>query len=92
MLAAADHVRDAGVGVEHLERLDAHPLELGVAEAGQRRLVAGAHPIQRLLAGDVLEPQVGVVLGGGIGAGVRRHASHCGRGGSVRCSTQVNEG
>ncbi len=67
VVAAADHVGNAGVGVEHLERLGAHPFEILVAKARQRRLVARPHPIQRLVAGDVLEPQVRIVVvfGGG---------------------------
>ena len=62
MLAAAAHIRDAGVGVEHLKRLGAHPLELLAAELRERRFVASPHPRQGVLAGDVFKPEIGVAL------------------------------
>ncbi len=64
VLAAAPHVRDAGIGVEHLQRFGAHLLEPVAAQLGERGLVVLAHPVQRVVAGDVLEPQVGVVSHG----------------------------
>ena len=62
VVAASAHVRDAGIGVEHFERLGAHLLEAVAAELGERGLVVLAHPVQRVVAGDVLEPQVRVVV------------------------------
>ena len=88
VVAAAHHVGDPGVGVEHLERLGAHPLELPVAELRQGRLVVRAHPVQRLVAGDVLQPQVGV---GGAAQERQMSWSHCGLDGSVSCITRTNE-
>ena len=59
-VAAAADVRNPRIGVEYLERLGAHLLEAFVAQRGKRRLVVAADPVQRVVAGDVLEPEVGV--------------------------------
>ena len=59
VLAATPHIRDARIGVEHLQRLGAHLLEPVAAELGESGLVVLAHPVQRVVAGDVLEPQIG---------------------------------
>ena len=85
IVAATAHVGNPGVGVEYLERFGAHALELLAGELGQRRLVAGAHPVQRLLAEDVFQPQIGV------DRLVTRHATHSYGGGSVTCITPSNE-
>ena len=61
VLAAAADVGDAAVGVEHLEGFGAHLLEAVVAQFGQRRLVVGAHPVQGVVSGDILEPNVRVI-------------------------------
>ena len=61
VIAAAADVRDARIGVEHLERLGAHLLEPFTGELGERGFVAPANPVQRVVAGDVLEPEVGSV-------------------------------
>jgi hypothetical protein len=89
VLAAAAHIWDAGIGVEHVERLGAHLLEVLAAELGHGRLVASAHPVQCVLAGDVLQPQVRIVQL--VGGGGSLHKNNCGRGGTVSCVTQKNE-
>ena len=58
VVAAAPHVRDPGVGVEHLQGFGAQLLEPVAGQFGDRRLVVLVDPRQRLVAGDVLEPQV----------------------------------
>ena len=73
VLAAPPHVGDAGIGVEHLEGLGPQLLEAIVAKLVDGRLVVPAHPVQGVVAGDVLQPQIGVV----------RHGCHCGRAGTV---------
>ena len=65
-LTAPSYVGDAGVGVEDFQRLGAHALETFTAELGQRRFVVCVHPGERVVAGDVLEPEVGVVVHGTI--------------------------
>ncbi len=62
MVAAPAHIGDAGIGVEHLERLGTHLLEVVTTESGDRGLVVCAHPGQRVVAGDVLEPQIRIVF------------------------------
>ena len=65
-VALAREERDAVLGVQHLQHLCADRRVLG--PRGQlllRRGIALAHPVQRLLALHVLQPQVGVVLGRG---------------------------
>ena len=85
VFAAAGHIGNAGIGVEHLECLGTHLFEQLPAELRQRRIVVGAHPIQRLVVGDFLEPQVRVLLGR-----LRCHATHCAGDGSVRCITSID--
>ena len=82
ILAAAPHVRNAGIGVEHLQRLGAHLLEPLVAEFVGCRFVVLPHPVQRVGTGDVFEPQVRVFIG---------HGNHCGGSGSVSWITPVDE-
>ena len=62
VLAAPAYVRNAGVGIEDLQRLSAHLFETLTAEFGERRLVVPPHPLERFVAGDVLEPKVGVLV------------------------------
>ena len=71
ILAAPPYIRDAGVGVEHLERLSAHRVEPPASQLLKRRVVASSHPLQRVLAGDVLKPEIRVALLVGC------HAGHC---------------
>ncbi|BBY27882.1 hypothetical protein GCM10023114_55650 [Mycolicibacterium sediminis] len=73
MLAAAPDVGDAGVGVEHLERLGLHALEPLAAEFYEGRRVVLGDPRQRVLTGHVLEPEEGVSVSLVI------HGLHCGR-------------
>ena len=61
ILSAARYPGDAGVGVEHVERLRTHLLEPFTREPGQGGPVVPLHPVQRLLAVDGLEPQVRVI-------------------------------
>jgi hypothetical protein len=63
ILAPSPHVRDPGVGVEDLECLGAHLLETLAAEFVERRFVVLLHPLERIVAGDVLEPQIRVCSG-----------------------------
>ena len=91
VFAAPGHIRNAGIGVEHLECLGAHLFEQRTAELRQRRIVVGAHPIQCLVVGDFFQPQVGVFLGRFRGPGrLGRHGRHCAGDGSVRCITSID--
>jgi hypothetical protein len=49
---------DAGVGVEHLQRFRTSARS-GPRLAPKGGLVVLAHPVQRVITGDVLEPQMG---------------------------------
>jgi hypothetical protein len=61
VVAAAADVGDAGVGVEHLECLGAHALEVRIVETGDGGVVTRTNPRQGVLAVDVLQPQVRVL-------------------------------
>src|SRR5580693_4246038 len=60
MVAAPHDIGNPGIGVQHLECLLAESLESVTAQFGEGRVVVLAHPVQRGLARDVLEPQEGV--------------------------------
>ncbi len=58
--------------VPALIMIGAHLLEALAAELGDRRLVVRAHPGEGVVAGDVLEPEVGVAIG--LSGRIRSHA------------------
>jgi hypothetical protein len=60
-LAAPLHPQDPGVGVEHLQRLSAHPFEPFTTEFGQRQVAVLTHPLQRPLTSDVLQPHERII-------------------------------
>jgi len=65
MLAPAGHVRDAVLVVERGTDLGRQLTEpIGGGQLPQRVRVAFAHPFQGALAGDVLQPQVRVLVVG----------------------------
>src|SRR6478735_3120104 len=71
------HVRNARFGIEHFEDALSRRLEfrrLGILLHGFR--VARVHPLERLLAMNVLEPEIGV-----FGGGFAVHGSRSGCGG-----------
>ncbi len=64
-VAAADDVGQLGLGIEDLQHLPAHPLELRrLGEAAGALGVARPDPVEGLRAVDVLEPEVGISVHG----------------------------